>query len=71
MSVSNTVKLEGPVTLRNFLSNLSRNAPQQKREVCPCALVKTDVKLREIVAGGVIHCAMVLPVATICCEKKS
>ena len=36
----------GPVTLCNFLSNLSRNAPRnEKQEVCACALVKTAVKL--------------------------
>ena len=39
---------KGPVTLCNFLSNLSRNAPRNvKQEVCACALVKTAVKLRD------------------------
>ena len=38
----------GPVTLCNFLSNLSRNAPRnEKQELCACALVKTTVKLRD------------------------
>ena len=44
---------KGPATLRNFLSNLSRNAPQkEKREVCACALVKSAVKLREKLLEG-------------------
>ena len=37
-----------PVTLCNFLSNLSRNAPRnEKRWVCTYAIVKTAVKLRD------------------------
>ena len=40
------VRCWGPVTLSNFLNNLSRNAPRnEKQEVCACALVKTAVKL--------------------------
>ena len=43
----------GPVTLCNFLSNLSRNAPRnEKQEVCECALVKTAVKLRDKLLEG-------------------
>ena len=43
----------GPVTLRNFLSNLSRNASRnEKQEVCACALVKTAVKLRDKLLEG-------------------
>ena len=43
----------GPVTLCNFLSNLSRNAPlNEKQEVCACALVKTAVKLRDKLLEG-------------------
>ena len=31
-----------------FLSNLSHNAPRnEKQELCACALVKTEVKLRD------------------------
>ena len=42
-----------PVTLRNFLSNLSRNNRRnEKPEVCACVLVKTAVKLREKVLEG-------------------
>ena len=38
----------GPVTLCNFLSNLSCNAPRnEKQEVCACALVEPAVKLRD------------------------
>ena len=43
----------GPVTLCNFLSNLSRNAPRnEKQEVCACALVKTAVTLRDKLLEG-------------------
>ena len=42
------VGCRGPVTLCNFLGNLSRNAPRnEKQEVCACALVKTAIKLRD------------------------
>ena len=45
---------KGPVyTLRNFLSNLTRNAPRnEKQEVCACARVKTAVKLRDKLLEG-------------------
>ena len=44
---------QGPVTLSNFVSNLSHNAPQnEKQEVCACALVKTAVKLRDKLVEG-------------------
>ena len=63
---------KGPVTLCNFLSNLSRTAPRnEKQEVCACAFVKTAIKIARQVAGGVIHCAMVLSIAAIRCEKLS
>ena len=43
----------GPVTLWNFLSNLSRNAPRKEnREVYACTLVKTAVKLRDKLLEG-------------------
>ena len=43
----------GPVTLCNFLSNLSRNAPRnEKQEVCACAHVKIAVKLRDKLLEG-------------------
>ena len=43
----------GPVTLCNFLSNLSRNAPRnEKQEVCACALVIIAVKLRNKLLEG-------------------
>ena len=43
----------GPVTLCNFLSKLSRNAPRNKKqEVCACALVKTAVKMRDKLLEG-------------------
>ena len=39
---------KGLVTLRNFLSNLSRNAPHnEKQEECTYVVVKTAVKLRD------------------------
>ena len=43
----------GSVTLCNFLSSLSCNAPQNnKQEVCTCALVKTAVKLQDKLLEG-------------------
>ena len=43
----------GPVTLCNFLINLSRNAPRnEKQEVCACVFVKTAVKLRDKLLEG-------------------
>ena len=43
----------GPVTLCNFLSNLSCNAPRnEKQEACACARVKTAVKLRDKLLEG-------------------
>ena len=47
----------GPVTLCNFLSNLSRNALRnEKREMCACTLVKTAVKLRDKLLEGDTLC---------------
>ena len=43
----------GPVTLCNFHSNLSRNAPRNEtQEVCAFALVKNAVKLRDKLLEG-------------------
>ena len=43
----------GPVTLSNFLSNLSRNDPRnEKQEVCACALVEPAVKWRDKLLEG-------------------
>ena len=43
----------GPVTLCNFLSNLSRNVPRnEKQKGCACALVKTAIKLQDKLLEG-------------------
>ena len=51
------VGCECPVTLCNFLSNLSCSGPRnEKQEVCVCALVETAVKLREKLLEGDTLC---------------
>ena len=58
----------GPVTLCNFLSNMSRNAPRkEEHEVCACTLVKTAVELRDKLLVGWYtvqwHCQLLQSVA--------
>ena len=48
---------------------LPRAPWDEKRQLCACALVKTSVKMRGNCWRVIIHCAMVLPVAAIRCEK--